>query len=103
MIEFELLHPAMTQGHLGYLPGMLDASDPRPAREQFDEGYRNGGGWSPFKGHTLHADNTLSYPGDPPLPPLAQVRLRDELIVFYHHSWVAIIQPDRSYEIARMD
>lgn len=103
MIEFELLHPEMTPDHLGLLPYMLDADSPISARDQFDANYQHGGGWRAFRGHTLNADNTLSYPGDPDLIPVARTRLRDELIIVYDHAWVAILQPDRSFEVCRMD
>lgn len=103
MMTWMLLHPKMTPEHLGLLPGMLDANDPRPAREQLDSNYQHGGGWHPMKGHVLGPDNSLTYPGDPPLPPLAFTRLRDELIVYYDYSFVAIIQPDRTFEVCRMD
>ena len=93
----------MTIGHLGNIVSFVDADDPRSAREQLDAGYKFAGGWFPFKGFRLHADNSLHYPLDHPLMPLAQARLRDELIVFYDHAWVAIIQPDRSFEVCRMD
>jgi hypothetical protein len=86
-----------------YLPHMLSAFDQRPAREQFDSGYQHGGGWDPMPGFTLHGDNSLSYPGDPPMRPLAKTQLRSELILLYPHDWVAIIQPDRSFEVCRMD
>lgn len=98
-----LLHPRMTVEHLGLLPGMLDPSDPRPAREQLDDGYRHGGGWDPFHGFTLLANGNLTYPGDPPTRPIAETRLRDELVVLYEHDWVAVIQPDRNFEVCRMD
>jgi hypothetical protein len=98
-----LLHPDMTPEHLGLLPGMLNANDERPAREQFDANYQHGGGWHPMKGHVLGPDNSLTYPGDPPLSPLAFTLLRDEQIVFYDCSWVVIIQPDRTFEVCRMD
>jgi hypothetical protein len=94
-------HPMATPGMLGYLPQFLSERDPRPAREQFDTNYVHGG-WCPFKGFTMH-DNGLKYPGDPPMPLLAETKLRDEIVRLYQCSWVAIIQPDGSYEIARMD
>lgn len=103
MIRFDMLHPNMTEEHLGLIPFWLDVDDPRPASEQIHAHYGHGGGWSPFKGFELKEDNSLTYPGDPPTRPLAQARLRDELIVFYRHAWVAVIQPDRSFEVARID
>jgi hypothetical protein len=102
MIHFILLHPKMTQEHLGFLPDFLSPGDPRPAAEQFDANYHFGG-WTPFKGFKLLEDNSLKYPGDPKMPPLAKAQLRDELILFYESAWVAIIQPDSSFEVARLD
>jgi hypothetical protein len=100
---WELLHPQMRPENLGYLPGFLDPNDPRPAREQFNERYARGGGWSPMKGHQLRGDNSLEYPGDPRIHPIAQTWLRDELILLYPSDWVAIVQRDRSFEVCRMD
>lgn len=100
-VQFELLHPQITDEHLGFLPLFLSESDQRPAKEQIHEHYVSG--WHPFNGFTLNGDNSISFPEDPTLVPLAQYKLRDELIVFYDCSWVAIIQPDRSFEICRID
>jgi hypothetical protein len=97
------LRHEVTAEHLGLLPGMLDDDDPAPAREQLDRAYQHGGGWRPFVGHTLQDDFSLSYPGDPPTLPLAMTRLRDEIVVLCEHSWVVIIQPDKSFEVCRMD
>jgi hypothetical protein len=103
MMVWKMLHPKMTLGHLGLLPMMLDESDPRSAKNQFNERYAHGGGWHSFTGFKLHPDNSLTYPGDPPLKPLAQLQFRDALIVVYDHSWVAIIQEDRYFEVCRID
>jgi hypothetical protein len=97
------LNPRMTPDHLGFLPGMMDDTDPRPAAEQIDSNYTHGGGWHPQSGFTLGADNSLSYPGDPILRPQAMTQLRHETIVFYQHDILAIIQPDRSFEACRVD
>jgi hypothetical protein len=97
-------HPGATFDMLGFLPEMLYQTDPRPAWKQFNEHYRHGGGWNPFKGHTLNLDRlTLKYPGDPPMRALAETQLRDERIIVFECAWVVIIQKDGSYEIARMD
>lgn len=101
--DWIFLDKRMSYEHLGLLPDMLDKDNPSPAREQLNQGYQHGGGWNPFEGFTLQSDNTLKYTGDPPTRPLAYTYLRKELIVFYPHSWVAIIQPDRKFEVARMD
>jgi hypothetical protein len=103
MMTWELLVPGMTPEHLGLLPLMLDENDPRPAKDQFNENYSHGGGWRPMKGFKLQPDNSLTYPEDEPLKPLAQLQFRNELIVFYDHAWVAIIHKDRYFEACRMD
>jgi hypothetical protein len=106
-IELELLHPKVRPEVFGIIPEFLDLTDPRPAREQFNEHYAHGGGWRPMKGWKLMDDNSIWYPSeedsDPPCVPLAQVKFRKELIVLYEHAWVAVIQPDRSFEVCRMD
>lgn len=100
---WQFLDPRMNEEHLGLLTEMLNDNDPSPAKEQFNRGYGHGGGWRPFTGFELSENNNLLYPGDPPVRPLAVTHLRDELIVLYSHSWVGIIQPDRSFEVCRMD
>jgi hypothetical protein len=100
-VKWELLHPRMTEAHLGFISGWLFDNDPRSTKEQIDYHYVSG--WSHFDGFKLNDDNSLSYPGDPPQMPLAQAKLRNELIVFYPSAWVAVIQPDRSFEVARID
>lgn len=100
---WKLLHPQMTLEALGFIPSFLSEDDPRPAQEQFNEKYGFAGGWDPFPGFTMLSDGSLEYLGDPPLLPLAETKLRDEVIRYYNHSWVAVIQPDGSYEISRMD
>lgn len=91
----------------GVIPLMLLPDDPRPAREQLDEGYAHGGGWRKFEGFTLTGDSTsnfrLTYPDDPPYKPQAWTLLRGELVMVFPHSWVCIVQPDGKYEVARMD
>jgi len=96
-------HPDMTVEMLGYVPDFLNDQDPRPAKEQIDANYGHGGGWNSFPGFTMLPNGSLSYPGDPPIPVLAETKLRDETIRFYEHAWLAIIQPDGSYEISRVD
>lgn len=93
---------------LGYIQYFLSESDPRPAKEQFNERYIYGG-FDPFQGFTLKFDPanpsgaTLRYPGDPPVKARASCKLRDETIILFRHDWVAIVQKDGSYEVARMD
>lgn len=100
---WEMLHPAMSYDNLGYLPQFLSIEDERSAKEQLHDNYAHGGGWFPFKGFKMIEGNALKYPGDPAYHPLAKTTLRDETIFFYPHAWVAIVQKDGSYEVARMD
>lgn len=102
------MHWTLTHGvrleHLGLLPLMLDENDPAPAREQFDKNYQHGGGWQPMPKFFLNTTTmVLTYPGDPPMRPIAVTTLRKEVIAVYPYSFVCIVQPDDSFEVARMD
>lgn len=98
---WKMLHPSMVPENLGYIPGFLDLDDPRPAKDQIRTKYV--GGWFPFKGFVMLQGDRLMYPGDPTMIPLAETRLRDEIIRYYPSSWVVITQPDGSWEVARLD
>jgi hypothetical protein len=41
--------------------------------------------------------------GDPALEPLAAIPFRNELILIYKFAWVAIVQKDGSFDVARLD
>ena len=86
---------------LGIIPSFLDEADTRPAHEQIAANYI--GGWSPFTGFYMDACYTLYYEGDPPLALQAGTRLREELIFVYDYGWVAIVQPNGTYEVSRCD
>jgi len=104
MMVWALLHPRMKAEHLGFLPSFLNDADPRSAKKQIDANYQFGG-WQPvgagkFK---LTKGYRLLYPGDPPQEPIAMTSLRDEVIVVYESDFVAIVQPDDTFEVARLD
>lgn len=103
MITFLARHPQATPEHFGMIPTMLCDSDPRPASEQLDAGYAVAGGWQPMPKFTMGDGDVLLYPGDDPLEPIAELLLRDERVVIYPYSIVAIIQPDGSFTAARME
>lgn len=88
---------------MGLIPHFLDEYDPRPAAEQFNERYAHGGGWSPMKGWTMPTTLHIEYSGDEPLHALAEIEFRNEAILVFPHAWVCIMQPDGSFEVARMD
>lgn len=103
MVPVKFLHPQAVEDHVGFIPYWLSESNPASARQQLHEAYAYGGGWFPMLNFRLTPDNVLRYPGDPPLVPFAEMRLREELILVYECGIVAIIQKDRSFEAARMD
>jgi hypothetical protein len=90
----------------GFLPTFFSMHDPRSARDQLHESYIHGG-CVPFKGFTLKGNDTASfrlhYPGDPPMKPVSHALLHGELIVLFEYDWLAIIQPDGSHIICRVD
>lgn len=102
-IQFTLKHPRATQEHLGFVPLFFSESDPRPAREQVHEAYAHGGGWHPFNGFRMLSNGDMQYLGDPPTRLIAEARLRDEVLRFYDSAWFAIVQPDGSFEVSRLD
>lgn len=94
-------HPQFTKDMLGYIPTFLREADPRSAREQIASGYI--GGWDPFPGFKMLENGNLVYPGDPPTKLLAETSLRGETIRFYEHEWLAVIQSDGDFEVARLN
>ena len=86
----------------GYLPWFFDENDPLTAVEQINKNYAHGGGWRPYSGFQ-YTPRALYHPDDPPMPLVALGRLRTEQLRLYKMSWLAIVQPDGSHEIARVD
>ena len=104
MLQFEMLRDVDPEAYLGMIPAFLSERDPRPAKEQLDLAYAHGGGWSPLDGWEMEPRlASIKYPGDPPLRPVARAVLREETIYVYPHAWVAVVQKDGAYEIARLD
>lgn len=100
MIVFTMKHPMARPEMLGYIPSFFYESDPRSAAEQLNDRYQHGGGWLPFKGFTMKPDG-LHSPGDHMMRLIAEATLRNEIIRFYEGEWLAIVQPDDSYEVSR--
>ena len=99
------IHPQANREMLGLIPNFLSPDDSRPAAEQFDANYQHGGGWRPYVGFAMLANGNLKskYPEDPDTRLLAEIKLREELIRIYEHAWVAVVQPDGTFTVARMD
>lgn len=102
-MNWKLLHPKASLEMLGFIPHFLSEANPQRAREQLHNAYAHGGGWLPLSGWSLLPDGRIQYPGDEPVLALAETKLRDETIRVYLHAWVAIIQPDGTFEVSRMD
>lgn len=94
-------HLSAHKDMLGYLPGFLSEIDPRKASEQIARRYV--GGWQRFPGFTMLENGNLKYPGDPETQLLFESKLHEETIRLYEYSWLAIIQADGTYEVARLD
>lgn len=103
MLEFKMLHPSYTIEDLGMLPFFAWESNPKSVKEQINDNYKHGGGWQSMKGFTLNKDTSISYSDDPPQHPIAIANLRDEIIFVYESSWVLILQPNGSFDVARVD
>lgn len=119
MLDFKMLDRRYDQEALGFIPAFLVEADPRPAVDQINERYAHGGGWFDLKVgepkgfRMIGADNYLLYPGDPPLHRIAEAVLHGdhvpgcnpprETIAIYEHAFVAIIQPDGSFRVSRLD
>jgi hypothetical protein len=95
----EGIHPDV----LGFIPEFIDEEDTRPLAEQFNDKYI--GGWNPMKGFEVVDKESwaIKYPGDPALQPLAWTTVGKERFFFYPYAFVAIVQEDGSFEVARMD
>ena len=92
------LHP----DEIGFLATWLDTDDPRCVADQIGDNYV--GGWHPWNGYHFNTrSGTLTYKSDPPLYPIAATKIRDEMVLLYSCSRVLILQPDNSFEIARID
>lgn len=102
---------------LGFIPSFVSRHEGTLA-ERFNKAYSHGGGWSPFgqgewqqssEGVLQYGDPSKFeplYPGDqpdPPMSPLVEARIGNEILRIYPHAWVSITQPDGSFEVMRMD
>jgi hypothetical protein len=94
--------------HTGILSQIIGDFDPRPVKEQIASNYAHGGGWDPFEGFTLNdhekaGEAFLQYPNDPPMREVARTMIRDELVILFDYSWVAVVQLDGDWAVTRMD
>lgn len=92
--------------YLGLIPSLISNAFPGKVKDQINENYAHGGGYSAF-GHSQWVFDpltmTLSFPGDPVFTPKASALIGDERVIVYEAGVVAILQPDGSFEVTRMD
>jgi hypothetical protein len=89
---------------LGFLPDLLSNEDPRPVKEQLTDKYSYGGGWNPMNGFKLNRETMkLSYPGDPPMWPIARTNVRNEVVCLYDCSFLLVMQADGNFEVSHVD
>lgn len=109
MLDFRLTPYAAERGYrldaLGLVPHFFWNSDPRPAKDQLADRYAHGGGYRPIAGFTMDPDTAdLQFIGDPPFRAVAEAWLRTERLLFYSNcSLLAIVQPDGSFVVTRVD
>jgi len=84
----------------------------RTAAEQIADNYV--GGWSPLPGFKMTGLAKgkgellpwpkLHYPGDPPMEAIAgTITVSGERVYVFPYGWVAVVQPDGSFEASRCD
>jgi hypothetical protein len=99
-----MLDPNFSAEGLGFLPDILLNDDKRSVKDQLEDRYRHGGGWRPIPGLTMTPSRTLRFPGDPPYRPSAITKINHELVIFYRQaSLLAVVQPDKSFTVVRVD
>jgi len=91
-----------------FFPQLLDESDPRPAADQINERYV--GGWNSRMrfGVTCEPGTmTLRYTddraGEVTISPMSVMTFRHETLALFQSHYVVIMQPDESWDIARLD
>lgn len=100
-----LIHPRGIE-LAGHIPNeIVRFDDPRPAREQINDRYNFGGGWSPMKGWAFDPKTfEIVYQGDEAYDAVLLMELSSgERLFVYRYAWVCIVQPNGTFEVSRMD
>ena len=97
----------------GLLPEIIWQDDPRPAREQFNDRYAHGGGWNPMKGWLFKpgpdGEATLVFQSNDEEDDAEEYRemsrttINSEILILFDCEFLAIVQPDGSFEVDRVD
>lgn len=95
---------------LGFLPDLISNLYPGNVAEQLERNYAHGGGYrdltklEPGKWTFNKRNKTLRYRGESDIfNPLASVQIKDEMVYFYKYSLLAIVKPDGSFAVTRVD
>ena len=90
----------------GFIPHMLNPTSDKPLWEQIHDNYAHGGGWNDFDKFDLSQTDKgtymLTYPGDPAYVERDRMRIGDEALVLFDHSWIMWIKGDE-VKVARID
>jgi len=101
-VKWEVLDKQLTQKNISYLKFFLHEDDQRSASEQINERYRYGS-WHNFKGFKHLGDGVIQFQDAPVDYPIAKAHLRAEVIYAYRYDWIAVFQPDGSFEVSRVN
>ena len=110
--KWYLHHKDMQLEHLGLIPSFLDELNPDDAITQINRNYQHGGGWYDMEGFELSKDDDPPWASiiyainDEPAESytcLAHCKIHDEIVAFYRSAWVAVIKPNLSFRVARID
>lgn len=87
----------------GFIPFWLHNGIGMGAVEQISSNYGHGGGWRDSDGFTMDDESSLLYPGDPPMKVRAVGHVDQERVLIYDYGYVAVVQPDGTFQAARID
>lgn len=98
------MRPGYRPEDIGFVPYFFEAGDERHPAEQIAERYAHGGGWTPQEGFTIEEDGLRYKDG-------AKDRLLFSFMVhghpqtlhLYECAWLAIVEPDGSFAVSRVD
>lgn len=89
----------------GMIPNFIDPASEEPLKDQLDRSYICG--FKHQEGFTLRelSDGTYHalYEGDPPQIEVDRWEVCGQLLVLFPYAYVAAIEADGSYAVARMD
>ena len=119
MLKFEITDKSggFPPVSLGTLPLMFHPFSDDDAKTQIDKRYAHGGGFVDTPGFSLndewkepgeaiiqyYQEEAAPEEQDPPLHELARAKLGEETLIFFPYAFLAIVQPDGSFQVTRVD